>query len=582
MPTRVTPPSSSRASELFPAHVRAGRMTPRLCLLAIVGCLLYSSSAAAHQPGSTTTGAHADSPATLVPGMGSLRHPVSTANVQAQRFFDQGLTYVYAFNHGEAVRSFERAAQLDPQMAMAYWGIALALGSNINSEVDAEREKAAYDAVRKAGTLAARGPEHERLYIAALSRRYAPPASDGRPPRDRAALDLAYRDAMAELVRRYPDDLDAATLYAEAAMVLRPWRLWTADGKPEDGTLEIVAGLESVLRRDPNHIGAIHYYIHAVEASPHPERALAAAQRLPALVPAAGHLVHMPSHIYERIGDYAAAARSNREAAQADEAFVRARGLETDAAFMYGSHNVHFEAVAWSMAGSFTDALAAAGKLEQRAAPQVKAMPVAEILLPTSALILVRFRRWEEALRLPRPDPALPGATAYWHFARGLALAAAGDVAGAEREHASFLAAQQRITEEMASAGGTMTESVRRVADHVMRAGIARARRDAKSEIEILRAAVDIEDSIPYDEPPSWYLPTREALGGALLRSGQSAAAEAVFRADLERNRRNGRSLFGLARALAAQGRSHEAALVQREFETAWRHADTPLRLEDL
>jgi tetratricopeptide (TPR) repeat protein len=388
---------------------------------------------------------------------------------------------------------------------------------------------------------------------------------------------------MAELVARYPDDLDAATLYAEAAMVLRPWRLWTADGGPEDGTLEIVAVLESVLRRDPDHIGAIHYYIHAVEASPHPEWALAPAQRLAALVPAAGHLVHMPSHIYERIGDYAAAARSNRDAAQADEAYVRARGgVETPSALMYASHNVHFEAVAWSMAGNFADALAAAARLERRVAPHVQTMPAVEVFLPTSALMLVRFRRWEEALRLPKPDAALAGATAYWHFARGMALAATGNVAGAEREHASFFAAQQQITEGMASAGGVMAESVRRVADHVLRARIAAAKRDAKSEIELLRTAVDIEDSIAYDEPPSWYLPSREALGGALLRSGQFAQAEAVFRADLERNRRSGRSLFGLMEALAAQNRPHEYHLVQRQFDIAWRHADTRLRPEDL
>ena len=521
--------------------------------------------------------AGADSPATLVPGMGSLRHPVSTSSPEAQRFFEQGLTYVYAFNHPEAVRSFERAAQLDPRMAMAYWGIALALGSNINSEIDAEREKAAYDAVQKAGVLAAKGPQHERLYIAALSRRYA-----AQPPAERAVLNMEYKNAMAELVRRYPDDLDAATLYAEAAMVLRPWRLWTADGRPEDGTQEIVAVLESVLRRDPNHVGAIHHYIHAVEASPHPEWGLAPAQRLAALVPASGHLVHMPSHIYERIGDYAAAARSNRDAAQADEAYVRTRGVETPSAFMYGSHNVHFEAVAWSMAGNFTDALAAAAKLEQRVTPHVKTVPVVEVFLPTSALILARFRRWEESLRLPKPAAALAGVTAYWHFARGMALASTGDVAGAEREHASFFAAQQQITEEMASAGGVLGENVRRVADHTLRARIAAAKHDARTELELLRIAVEIEDSIAYDEPPSWYLPSREALGGALLRHGDFAQAEAVFRADLERNRRSGRSLFGLMRALTAQNRPHEAALVQREFEIAWRHADTRLRPEDL
>jgi tetratricopeptide (TPR) repeat protein len=502
---------------------------------------------------------------------------VSTASADAQKLFDQGLTLVYAFNHPEAVRSFERAAQLDPHMTMAYWGIALALGSNINSEIDSERERAAYEAVQKAGALSATGPEQERLYVAALAKRYSI-----LPQADRKALNVEYKNAMGELVRRYPDDLDAATLFAEAAMVLRPWRLWTADGKPEDGTLEIVATLESVLRRDPNHIGAIHYYIHAVEASPHPEWALPYAVKLPALVPAAGHLVHMPAHIYERTGDYMSAARSNREAAQVDEAYVTARGVEGPSALMYYSHNLHFLAVAESMAGRLTDSLGAARKLEDHVAPHLKAMPVVEIFMPTSTLILARFRRWDEVLKLPMPETALAATVTYWHFARGMAFSATGDVARAEQEHRDFLRAEKGIAAGLASAGGVMSEIVRRVADHVMRARIAGAKGDAKTEIELLREGVEIEDSVGYDEPPAWYLPTRECLGGALLRNGHSAEAERVFRADLERNRRNGRSLFGLMGALTSQNRPYDAALVRQEFESAWRHADTPLRLEDL
>ena len=255
----------------------------RSACLAVVLTLLLWDTADCHQPDQRIAGASRVPPATLVAGLGSLHHPVTTSRPEAQKFFDQGLTFVYAFNHPEAVRSFERAAQLDPQMSMAYWGIALALGSNINSEIDAERERAAYGAVQKARALAASGPLHERRYVEALAKRYSL-----QPQADRQAVNLEYKNAMGELVRRYPDDLDAATLLAEAAMVLRPWRLWTADGMPEEGTLEIVSVLESVLRRDPNHLGAIHYYIHAVEASPHPEWALSYAQKLPGLVPAAG------------------------------------------------------------------------------------------------------------------------------------------------------------------------------------------------------------------------------------------------------------------------------------------------------
>jgi tetratricopeptide (TPR) repeat protein len=547
-----------------------------LCL-AFVLTLLLSHSAQCHQPALALSAGNPEPPATLVRGLGSHHHSVSTASADAQKFFDQGLTLVYAFNHPEAVRSFERAAQFDPRMTMAYWGIALALGSNINSEIDSEREKAAYEAIQKARARAATGPEQERLYVAALAKRYSI-----LPQADRKALNVDYKNAMGELVRRYPDDLDAATLFAEAAMVLRPWRLWTADGKPEDGTLEIVAVLESVLRRDPNHIGAIHYYIHAVEASSHPERALVYAVKLPALVPAAGHLVHMPAHIYERTGDYMSASRSNRDAAQVDEAYVAARGVEGPSALMYYSHNLHFLAVAESMAGRLTDSLGAARKLEDHVAPHLKAMPVVEIFMPTSTLILARFRRWDAVLKLAMPEASLAAAVTYWHFARGIAFSATGDVPRAEQEHRDFLRAEKGITSEMASAGGVLSETVRRVADHVMSARIARAKGDAKSEIELLRKGVEIEDSVGYDEPPAWHLPTRESLGGALLRNGHYAEAERVFRADLERNRRNGRSLFGLMGALTSQNRLYEAALVRQEFESAWRHADTPLRLEDL
>ena len=546
------------------------------CLTVALALLLWHS-ADGHHPDQKIASPGAEPPATLVQGLGSLHHPVATTRPEAQKFFDQGLTFAYAFNHPEAVRSFERAAQLDPHMTMAYWGMAMALGSNINSEIDSERETAAYGAVQKARVLAATGPEHERRYVEALAKRYSL-----QPQADRKTLNLEYKNAMGGLVRRYPDDLDAATLFAEAAMVLRPWRLWTADGKPEDGTLDIVATLESVLRRDPNHIGAIHYYIHAVEASPHPEWALGHAQKLPGLVPAAGHLVHMPAHIYERIGDYISAAQSNREAARADEALVRARGVEGPSALMYYGHNLHFLAVAESMAGRFSESLAAARKLEAHVAPHLKATPAVEVFLPTSTLLLVRFRKWSDVLNLPKPDATLATSTAYWHFARGMAFASTGDPARAEQEHEGFLNSEKAITEEMAGAGGVMSDRARRVADHVLRARIASAKGDSKTEIDALAKGVEIEDALGYDEPPAWYLPTRESLGRALLRNGQAAAAERVFRADLERNRRNGRSLFGLMGALASQSRAYDAVFVRQEFERAWHRADTQLRLEDL
>src|SRR5712692_9095413 len=326
----------------------------KLVLVAVTFLMLSTTTSAQH--------AHEASNDTkrpsLMPGLGDVRHPVSTASSDAQRFFDQGLALVYGFNHAEAVRSFKHAAELDPQSAMAYWGIALALGPNINMDVDAEHEKGAYEAVQKAVSLAAKASEPERAYIQALAKRYS-----NDPRADLKKLAVNYRNAMADVVRRFPDDLDAATLYAESLMDLRPWQLWSSDGKPAEGTEELVAVLESVLRRNPGHTGANHYYIHAVEASPHPEWALPSAVRLKVLAPAAGHLVHMPAHIDIRTGDYEAAARSNAYAAEADRQYFTATGEQGMYPMMYYSHNLHFLAVANSMQGRYRDAKRAADQL---------------------------------------------------------------------------------------------------------------------------------------------------------------------------------------------------------------------------
>src|SRR5947209_14020979 len=294
-------------------------------------------------------------PVALMDGYGDLHHPVSTRSPEAQRFFDQGLRLVYAFNHEEAVRSFQRAAELDPDCPMAYWGMALALGPNINADVDPEREKLAYEAIQKALPLAAKVSEPERAYIGAMAKRYT---SD--PKADLKKLNVDYRNAMAEVIKRYPDDPDAATFYAESIMLLRPWQYWSADGKPAEGTLELVAVLEAVLKRNPDHVGANHFYIHAVEASLHPEWALPSAQRLKVLTPAAGHLVHMPAHIDIRTGNYEAAARANVYAAEADREYFKKAGTQSMYAMMYYSHNLHFLTMANCMQGRFTDAQRAA------------------------------------------------------------------------------------------------------------------------------------------------------------------------------------------------------------------------------
>lgn len=524
---------------------------------------------------------HAAAPAAevrLLENLGGFHLPVKTSVPEAQRFFDQGMILVYGFNHDEAARAFRRAAELDPRMAMAQWGLALALGPNYNeTSIPEERMKAAHEAVQKGLALAAGGPAHEREYLEALSKRFSAAAGA-----DQKRLWAAYRDAMAELVRRYPDDTEAATLWADAAMVINAWRLFDGAGRPAAGTEEIIATLESVMRRAPEHIGAHHLYIHAVEASPAPERGLLSADRLAALSPAAGHLVHMPAHIYMRTGDYDRAAQSNEWAAKADQEYLDRGGRRGIYTAAYYSHNLHFLAAAYGMQGNYTKAAEAARRLEANVAPYLKEMPFFESFMPTGYLIAVRFGRWDDVLKAPEPPASEPISNAFWHWARGMALAGTGKAAEAEAARKTFRAKAAAIPAETGY-GQNTTGAVFKIAEHFLDARLASARGDRKAAVNFLRQAVAAEDALAYDEPPGWYHPlSRESLGGALMLDRQYAEAEAVFREDLRRNRRNGRSLFGLAESLKAQGKAREAELVGREFERAWKDADTRLKLEDL
>ena len=516
---------------------------------------------------------NAEKPVALMSGLGTLHHPTSTRNKEAQNFFDQGFRMIYGFNHQEAIRSFKRAAELDPTMAMAWWGVAIALGPNINLDVDPDREKAAYDAAQKALSLSKSAPPDERAYIEALAKRYSKD-----PQSDLKKLAVDYKNAMGDLVKKYPDDLDAATLYAESAMDLRPWKLWSADGKPAEGTEEIIATLESVLNRNPNHPGAIHYYIHAVEASPHPERALAYAPRLPGLMPMAGHLVHMPAHIYERVGDYHSAARSNVDAAAADEAYFKATGVR-GVYSMYYAHNLDFLAIANSMSGRYADAIDASNKLVGFARPMLTEMPMLEPILAKSLLMWERFQKWEEIMKEPQPDATLPSTLAIWHFARGVMFAHRADIAKAKIEQQAFLAAARSVPPDSMSSLNP-TSRVLAVAENVLGARIAETQHDDQTALELFNKGVQAEDSLAYDEPPQWFHPVRESLGGFLLRRGNYSEAEKVFRADLERNKLSGRSLFGLMEALKAQKKNQEAMLVKQQFEAAWKNADTKLSLD--
>jgi tetratricopeptide (TPR) repeat protein len=540
--------------------------------LRIITLVLVSSFAFATNTQSAEANSAKPKPIKLLSRIGQWHHPVSTTNRMAQQFFDQGLTLVYGFNHDAAIRSFKRALELDPSLAMAHWGIGYALGPNINVDVDPEREKAAYEEAHKALALIGGAAEEEAAYILALTNRYSLD-----PKADLRQLQVNFKDAMGRVSKKLPDDLDAATLYAESMMTLQPWDLWTPEGKPKENAELIVAVLESVLRRDPEHPGANHYYIHAVEASRNPERALPSAERLESLVPVAGHLVHMPAHIYMRVGDFAGAARRNEVAAEADRDYIQSCGIKGVYPLLYYSHNLHFLAVANAMQGRFGAAKKASDKLVANVEPAVKEVPDLEAFLPTPLFIFATFQKWDEILKTPQPNPDLKQLMALWHFSRGVAYAATGKIPEAEQEHKHFSAVKSSVAPETKFGSLNKASDVLNVADLQLRSRIARAKSETKSAIELLEQAVVAEDALRYTEPPDWYLYSREALGGLLLNSGDLAKAESVFREDLERNPRKGRALFGLQKSLEAQGKKSAATLVRKACQNAWKNADMEL-----
>jgi pimeloyl-ACP methyl ester carboxylesterase/tetratricopeptide (TPR) repeat protein len=519
--------------------------------------------------------AKAPAPVALATGLGDINHPVSTTNPEAQKFFNQGLAYIYAFNHEEAVRSFKQATQLDPQLAMGYWGIALALGSNYNVQADGPALVQAYSSLQKAIELAPKASEHDRAYIDALAKRYS---SDIQADQKKLALD--YKNTMGELAKRFPDDLDAATLYAESLMNLRPWKLWSLDGKPAEDTLEIVAVLEGVLRRNPNHSGANHYYIHAVEASNNAERALPSAARLGKIAPKAGHLVHMPSHIYIRTGDYNEAAQSNVDAIAADREFITKTGAQGLYTMMYYNHNIHFLASANAFKGRYADSIKAARELEANVAPHLKAMPMLEMFRPYSIVSLTRFGRWDEVLKEPKPDESLKITTAFWHYARGSAYVALKEPSKAEEELKALQAIAKTVPVD-ALIGNNSAADILKIAELVL-AGKREFSRGNPTAFNLLGRAVVAEDVTGYNEPADWDLPVREVLGGLLLNDEKYLEAEKVFRDELAKRPRNGRALFGLAESLKQQGKQSSAQMVWREFEEAWNSADTKLTVEGL
>lgn len=511
--------------------------------------------------------------ARLFDGLGDHHRPASARSGAAQKYFDQGLVWAYAFNHDEAIRSFREAARLDPQFAMAWWGVALCNGPHINNPtLPPERARDAYDALQKAVALRAGATPVEQALIDALRARY-----DGSPATQPGPRDRAYADAMSAVWAAYPDDADVGTLYAEALMNLRPWDLWQPDGAPQPGTQELLEVLERVLAIAPNHPGANHLYIHAVESSPDPARGKAAADRLRRSVPASGHLTHMPSHIDVVTGSWAAASDQNELAIEADRAY-RALAPRQGFYHVYMLHNHHMLAFAAMMEGRHERALAAARHVVQ-SVPATFQRENAALVDPYMGAVYdvhKRFGRWDDMLREPPPPKYLLITTAMWRFNRGLAYAAKGDLAAAEREREAFRQAVAAVPQDRVMAINA-AHDVLKVAESMLAGEIALARGDAAGSIEHLRAAVAQEDKLKYMEPPEWVQPARHTLGAVLLRQGRAGEAAAVYREDLKKWPNNGWSLFGLRESLRAAGRTQEAAALDEPFAKAWSRADTKI-----
>jgi tetratricopeptide (TPR) repeat protein len=481
----------------------------------------------------------------------------------------------YGFNHDAAERSFLKAAELDPDCAMCWWGASLVLGPHVNSTMDPANNAKAWDRLQRAQAAAEDATDKERAFIAALAARYA-----AEPPADRRPLDEAYAAAMAKLAADYPDDLDAGTLHAEALMDLQPWDYWDAEGQPKGGTATVVSQLESVIARNPDHAGALHLYVHAVEASPDPSRGVAAADRLRDLLPGSGHLVHMPAHIYARVGRYHDAVIANQKAIVADDAYLAickpGPGVYP---LGYVPHNHHFLWFAATMEGASAIAVDAARTTgEKTSDPQLMRTPGFEAMQNfalTPLLADVRFGRWEQVAAAPKPADDLPYMAAMWHYAQGMAAVRQGRMDDARTHHEALkLAAADPVIEKMLAWDRYSLIGGVRVGERFVAAEIARAGKDYGAAIAALNEAVAIEDTLPYDEPPAWHWPTRQLLGATLLAAGRAKEAEAAYRAELTRNPENGWSLHGLERALRAQKRRSEADEVAARFAAAWANAD--------
>ncbi len=526
------------------------------CVVSAFAAMLLAVPACASEPAPLGF----DRPAPLFNDLGDHQHSITTASLDAQRYFNQGLTLAFAFNHAEAERSFRYAAMLDPQCAMCWWGVAFVLGPNLNAPMVPNASAAAWEAVQKAQALATKATPREQAYIAAVAQRYAE-----EPPADRASLDRAFANAMRDVARQYPDDPDASALFTEALMDLTPWNYYDKGGKslrPE--TIEIVTTLESVLRRDPEHAWAIHLYIHATEASDNPARAESYADTLGSLVPGAGHLVHMPAHTYLRIGRYHDAVLANERATAADNSYISQCHAQGTYAVGYVPHNHHFLYSAASMAGNSAEAMKGAAGAAEMAAHDPNSAKDDQRFAAQPLFAAVRFGKWQEILDAQPPQEGLDHYTGVWHYARGRAFVGTGALDRAAAE----LVALQKIAGK---------DAVLNIAVEVLAGEVAARRGDATKAVAQLEKGVELEDAMPYREPADWLYPVRHSLGAVLLAGGQATAAEAVYREDLRRNPENGWALYGLMQALDAQAKKAESAEVKERFDQAWAHADITL-----
>ncbi len=505
-------------------------------------------------------------------GLGRTHRAITTASPEAQAYFDQGLSLMWGFNHDEATRSFAKAAELDPHCAACFWGVSLTVGPNYNLPfLTAERARVAYEALQKAKAVASKGSEVEQALIVALDKRY--PNSAALDPSTALPVLTAYAGAMQEVARRFPEDLDVQTLYAESLMNLHAWKLWSPDGTPAPGTPEIVDTLKAVMARDPDHLGANHYYVHAMEASPHPEYALTSAARLHDAAPAEGHILHMPAHILQRVGRYEDAAEANRRGADADLAYAK-MATAPDYYGMYTGHNYQFLAFSAAMEGRRAETLDAVDRSHAVMPDAMLAtMPGADWYVAESYAAPVRFGLWDKLMAMPAPDPKIPGLMGGYLYGRGVAQAATGRVAEAKATLAGLTAFAAGLPAD-AGAGQNLLKDVLAVAIPTVAGRIARAEGKQADELARLREAVAAEDRLAYDEPWNWFVPTRQVLGEALLRAGDAKGAEAAYREDLIRNPGNGWALKGLSAALAAEGKTSEAAKAAAEFRKAWTKAD--------